>query len=121
MTVMAVLTMAMRGSPFFSGDTQLLSIVFTSSFAILAIWSAFVWSTSLHWLTAPGRGACVGACVWECVLAHRGLRAGNFTSALGSHFVIQAIVLSAWLGLGQILPINEVSLAEPMLPMPPAS
>jgi hypothetical protein len=120
MTVMAVLTMAMRGSPFFFGDTQLLSIAFTSSFAILAIWSVFAWSTSLHWLTrlaaVVGLALVFGGLFWL---------AADFgpviSLALASHFVIQAIVLSAWLGLGQILPINEVSLAEPTLPMPPAS
>jgi hypothetical protein len=111
MTVVAVLIMAMRDGPFF-GDTTFLNIAFTSSMAILAIWSVFVWSTSLHWPTrlaaVLGLALVFGGVFWLAADFPR-----DISFAFTMHYLIQAIVLSAWLGLGPMLPLTALSATAP--------
>lgn len=115
MTVVACLAVAMRNGPF-HGDIALLNILFVSSFAFLAMWSVILWSSSLHWFirlsAVLGLALLLGA--FFGLIADFG---STIWIDLGSHFVIQAIVLSAWLALGPILPLSAASAADQSPPM----
>ena len=117
MTVVACLAVAMRNGPF-HGDIAALSILFVSSFAFLAMWSVIVWSSSLHRFIRLGAvlgvALMIGASFW--LISDFG---PTISIALGSHFVIQAIFLSAWLALGPILPLSAESAADSALQLPP--
>lgn len=122
MTVVACLAVAMRGGPF-HGDTAALNILFVSSIAILAMWSVIVWSSSLHWFirlgAVLGLALLIGAFFWlmdDWLFDDVG---SEISIALGSHFVIQAIALSAWLALGPILPLSAESAADSAPQLPP--
>lgn len=102
MTAVAVLIVAMRNGPFY-GDEAVLSILFVSGSAVLAIWSVIVWSSSFHWFIrlagVVGLALLVAASFWPT-----GNDGQVMSIVFGFHFLVQAIVLSAWLALGPLLP-----------------
>ena len=115
MTVVACLAVAMRSGPF-HGDTAASDILFVSSIAILAMWSAIVWSSSLHWFIRLG--AVLGlALLISTFFGPISDFEPTVSIELGFYFVIQAIVLSAWLALGPILPLGAASAADQSPPM----
>jgi hypothetical protein len=103
MTVVSVLATAMRGNPYY-GDTKWLSIGFSCNNVALAVLCVFVWSLSRHWLlrlaAVLGFAVLLGAVIG--LIADFG---AIFSLAMCAHYLVQAIVLSAWLSSGQILPV----------------
>jgi hypothetical protein len=106
-TVVALLSAALRYSDLFDGESVLVFAFLAASVA-LALASVFIWSR-------PGR--------WPLQLASTTATAfafGAFFYAQDEfmewfsivHFLVQGLVFSAWIGLGGILPIKEVTVAD---------
>lgn len=104
MTVAAVLAVTMRDSPFY-GDAKWLNLGLSCSVVAFSVWSLFVWSLSRHWLLRLAAvlafAVLLGVAFW--LTADYDAR---ISTAMGAHYLIQAIVLSAWLGWGGILPVR---------------
>jgi hypothetical protein len=102
MTVVAVLAALMRNSPFL-GQSGWLNLLFAGGCVALAVISVIVWSNSWHWLlrlaVVVGCAILLGAAFLVIPLVGR-----IYSSILGAHYLIQALVLSIWLGCGPILP-----------------
>jgi hypothetical protein len=107
MTITAVLATLIRGNVYFS-QTPWTNLAFTCSYVALAVCSVIVWSCRWNWFLrlAGVLGISLLIGFGANVMFFRG------TSGLGldvfnvlhAFYVIQAVVLSLWLGLGQILP-----------------
>ena len=106
MTVVAVLAAAMRGSELFDREGWI-NLAFILWSVILAVVSVVCWSLSGHWLLrlAGVLGLAllfgVGLSVFEVLPV--------FPFIIGSHYLIQGIILSVWLGCGPILPVRHVT------------
>jgi hypothetical protein len=104
MSFTAVLIAMCRGIFIFDGHFNWHSFGFISSWAILAAASAIVWSRSDHWMlrlaTISGFAILLSTLFWNTGIKLSGSGA--------SFYIIQALVLSAWLAWGPILP-NAVS------------
>jgi hypothetical protein len=109
-TVIAILAAAMRNSPFL-GDELVVNIAFVFSSVALAIANTFIWSVAWHWLLrlAAGLGVAILLGMTFPLLAVTYTEMSDFfwlfSIMVGSHYLIQAIVLSLWLGCGPILPV----------------
>jgi hypothetical protein len=102
MTVVAVLAGVMRSGPF-ADESKSLSIGFASSVVGMALASAMVWSLAWHWFLRFAATLGVALVLGEAL----NLAAHFVTSAFPifvAHYLVQAIMLSAWLGWGPILP-----------------
>jgi hypothetical protein len=101
MTVVAILATAMRHSSLLE-ESRVLEFFLLSGSVALAVTSVIIWSRDIHWLlrlagvlaTAIGLGA-------SFYLADE-----YMLKFAVSDFLTQAILLSAWLAWGQILPIK---------------
>ncbi len=102
MTVVAVLATAMRGKEFY-GDSKWINLGFAFSVVVMAVASVFFWSQAWHWILRFA--ATVGTAIF---LGAAFGYAANFgppsVYVFVTHYLIQAVVLSAWLGWGPILP-----------------
>jgi hypothetical protein len=97
MTVVAVLAVAMRNSPFFadSEEPKWFTVASACGFVALSIAALFIWSLSLHWLIRVA-----GVFGFAILLATITCATTPFDpSATYAHNVIQGIVLSIWLGI----------------------
>jgi hypothetical protein len=104
MTAVAVLASMMRTGPF-ADESKWTNIGFACSVAIMALMSTIVWSLAWHWLLRLA--ATLGtALVLGCGLAFFTDFGDSAFVMFGSHFLVQAVVLSSWLGWGPILPRN---------------
>jgi len=107
MTIVAVLAAATRNSDWFAQDGRLNTAIVCASVA-LAVVSVIAWcfSQSQHVLI-----------LFAAVLGFAMLLGAAFLIAeerfmplyLGTHYLVQAIMLSAWIGIGQILPIPRTT------------
>ena len=110
MTIAAVLMTIVRSSPF-QGDDQWLNIGSVVSIVALAAASAVIWSLSLHWILRLA--ATIGlAIAVSSLFGFADNFSRPFVFVMQMHFLIQAGLLSAWLGLGEILPASEAAHAE---------
>jgi hypothetical protein len=114
MTVAAVLAALMRNNLFFgrASSTRLFNIVFVCSFVALAVASVVIWSLSWHWFLRMagvfGIAVLLGSFavpVFLTSMRTSGLSRDVF-GILGAYYLIQALVLSIWLGIGPILPLK---------------
>jgi hypothetical protein len=110
MTLVAVLTTLMRENLLFRGD-KWLNVLFAGSFVTLAVASVIIWSSAWHWMLrlagvlgiAIGFGAISGAIMLgESRMLNTDL-ATTFSVIFGTYYLVQALVLSVWLGCGGIL------------------
>jgi hypothetical protein len=107
MAIVAVLMSVLRTGPF-ADESKWLNIGFACSVVAMAGTTAVVWSFPWHWFlrfaTTTGIALVLGVAV-------------NLFSQFGSsafpafeaHYLVQAIMLSAWLGWGSILPAHSPS------------
>jgi hypothetical protein len=116
MTVVAVLAAFMRNNGFLDNDA-----VWNSAFAIssvaLAVISVILWGLSWHWLLrlASVYGVAALLAVGTLVIFVRPPRTGfdiNIFNIFHTSYLIQAVVLSSWLGIGPILPLNQSATVE---------
>lgn len=103
MTVVAVLTTLMRESPFF-GESGWINLGVAIASAILAIASVVIWSLSLHWLLRLAGVLGIVGCLFTALFLTTDF-GPEFSILLGGYYLIQAVVLSIWLGLGSIMPV----------------
>ncbi len=103
MTAAAVLATTLRTGPF-ADEGKWSNIAFALSVVAMSLASAVFWSFASHWLlrfaTTLGVALVLGS-LFSYFSPDLG-PPGAYV--IGSHFLVQAIVLSAWLGWGLILP-----------------
>ena len=109
MTVAAVLMTIIRSSPF-QGNDQWVNIGLVVSIVALAAASAVIWSLSYHWLLQFA--ATIGAGFAVSIALGFAVDKQPFVFEFAMYYLFQAVVLSAWLGLGQILPASDAVLVE---------
>ncbi len=105
MTVVALLSFALRhGDLFDSGDADLV-FAFVGGSVVLAIASVLIWIRAGHWML---RFAGVLAVALGLGAVFYTTDEYMFMMAFAmAHYLIQGLVLSAWLTSGQILPIKK--------------
>jgi hypothetical protein len=111
MTLVAVLVTLLRHSPL-TQDVGIAAAFICSSVA-LAVASVVVWSLSWHWF---GKLAAVLACALiltlALLIAVSWIDPSNFgrflATFIGAQYLIQALIVSAWLGLAPILPVPPI-------------
>jgi hypothetical protein len=121
-TVTAVLLALTRNNAFFS-ESRMWNVAFAVSYVALAVFCVVVWTFSWHWFFRLACALCVSLLLG--IVAYGGflefgVLAVNPFNILHAHYLIEAVVLSIWLGLGPILPLgsdagetrNEVPQAE---------
>lgn len=109
MTVVAILAVALRSSPYF-GDDRWINIVFVCSSVALAVASVFLWSLTWHWLLRLA--AVLGFAWWlGAVFIWTNNQGLHLSTILSTHYLLQAIVLCVWLGCGPVLPNRITSAA----------
>jgi hypothetical protein len=104
MTVAAVLMTIVRSGPF-QGNDQWVNIGLVVSIVALAAASAVIWSLSYHWLLQFA--ATIGVGIAVSIALGFAVDKQPFVFEFAMYFLIQAVVLSAWLGLGEILPARS--------------
>jgi hypothetical protein len=109
MTVVAVLTTLMRDSPLF-GENGWTNLGVAIASVVLAVASVVIWSLSIHWLLRLASVVGIVGCLFVAIFLSTGF-GPEFPLLFGGYYLIQALVLSTWLGLGPILPINEAALS----------
>lgn len=123
MTIVAILLALVRDDLFFRGDRSL-NIVFTGSYVVLAAASATLWILSWPWplrlAGTLGIAILLGFSAYEVLLLTSSSAGSSGSSELllllVSHYLIQACMLSLWLGSGCILPTTvpeQATTAEP--------
>jgi hypothetical protein len=122
MTIIALLALTFRQSPLV-GEGGWVNIIFVVSSVLLTVASVFLWSLSWHWLLRLA--AVVGISLSLAGLSVFGFsfNEGSLGPILmiifGAHYLIQGIVLSIWLGVGELLPIAGPDSADSEPPMRP--
>lgn len=112
MTIVAVLGAGIRYTEVF-GILDWTSVGFIGSSAILALASVFIWSL---WWTPLFLRLCgvIGVAIF--LAAALSFTEEPFTKVfsvvIGTHYLIQALVLCMWLGCGSILPLSRASAAD---------
>lgn len=106
MTVVAVLTASTGQSQFFRRGGGWLNLAFMAGSLCLALVAVVCWSLPIHWLL---RLAGVLACAVAFGGAFTLLGDTLFALYFSFHYLIQALVLSAWLGCGPILSRDETA------------
>jgi len=100
MTIVAVLTATTSRSQFFRPSAGWLNVEFMAGSLCLTLVAVVCWSLSIHWLQRL-------AGVLGCALAFGGVFVlfghSLFAIYFSSHYLVQALVLSAWLGGGPII------------------
>jgi hypothetical protein len=108
MTAVAVLATTIRSSPFFAHE-RWINIVFLLSSVALALASVVLWSLPWHWLLRLA-GVLGSAVLLDVVFLLAAASTSSEPAApllsliIGSHYMIQGILLSAWLAWGPLLP-----------------
>jgi hypothetical protein len=102
MTIVALLAATMRQSAM-NDLTDVASLGLLAGSVVMAIASVAIWSRDIHWLLrlASVLAAAIGLSAMF-ILEDRFMV--MFTMM---HFLVQAIVISSWLALGDVLPIME--------------
>jgi hypothetical protein len=107
MTVTAVLTALIRTNEFFA-EGRWTNITFECSYVALAVASVVLWSFAWNWFLRLGSVICVallfGVVTFVICFRQYNLLAMNIFNVVHAYYLIQAIVLSIWLGIGPILP-----------------
>lgn len=113
MTAVAVLTAALRDSVFM-GESGWVAFVMIAGCVGLTLACIAVWSLSIHWLlrlaAALGVAILLTAAFVPVVTALTGLMP-EFGMLISLVWLIQAVVLSIWLGAGAILPVGDAARA----------
>jgi hypothetical protein len=107
MTATAVLATAMRSGPF-AEESKWMNIGFAFSVVILSLASAIIWSFTWHWALRFASTLGTALVLGSIFAFFADFGAAGFY-IIGSHYLVQAIVLSAWLGWGPILPLRVIS------------
>jgi hypothetical protein len=112
MTVVAVLVPAMRNSEAFYEDrfgVVWKDIAFICGSVALAVVSVISWSLTRHWLIrlagVLGFAVLLGAAFSLGIESFMPL----FPIIIGAGYLIQGVVISAWLGCGQIIPVSHAT------------
>jgi hypothetical protein len=116
MTVVAVLATAVRESPFF-GDDRWMNPAFVCSTVAIAVASVWIWAGSQPWILRLGGTLGLAILLAGAVSLTVVPFTTVFSVIIGGHYLIQAIVLSIWLGCGPILTFSKAAAA----PGPPTT
>jgi hypothetical protein len=106
MTVVALLAALMPRSWLLNSSASL-NFLFVLSSVALAVESVVVWSLSWHWLLRLA-GVLGFAALLGAVLLLLPSGRAFYAMIIGAHYLVQALVLSVWLGCGPILPHASV-------------
>jgi hypothetical protein len=115
-TLVAALGALMRNSPVF-GDDLWVNLVFAASSLALTVASVAIWIRPWSWFSRLAAVLFCGVLLgFAFLLVDVAFNLHDFelvsSAILGAHYEIQAIVLSAWLALGPILPVPQPSAAR---------
>jgi hypothetical protein len=118
MTIMAVLLATTRNNPIYGSDDVWFNVGFECSIVLMATASVLIWCSASHWLLRLAAtfalAIVLGLAFW---LIH------DFGTPFSFIFVfenlIQAVVLSAWLGWGPILPQSVTTATTESVPRVP--
>jgi hypothetical protein len=102
MTIVAVLISMLRTGPF-ADESKWLNIGFACSVVAMACTSAVVWSFPWHWFLRFATTLVIALVLGELVNVFAQFGSSAFPT-FEAHYLVQAIMLSAWLGWGPILP-----------------
>ena len=102
MTAVAVLTVAIRGSPFL-GDSGWLVVAVLLAMVAVAVACAAFWSLAIHpvFRFAGTLAVAVGSGIALAIVTGFEPR---FAEIIGGDLLVQAVVISIWLALGNLLP-----------------
>lgn len=118
MTVVAVLAAVLRDSPAFYGDrfgVVWRNVAFVCGSVALPVVGVVVWSFARHWFTrlaaVLGFAVLLGALAQlaESYALGPGPSLSMFGRIIGAYYLVQAVVLSAWLAWGQIIPVSHAA------------
>ena len=115
MTVVAILAALSRTAGIFTAEGWSENMVFLCGSVVVATSIVIIWCSSQHWMLRLA--GIIGLAILLGVVSALILR---IPAAIGVHYMIQALVLSIWLGIGQILPpridADEMQKSEPLVP-----
>lgn len=122
MTIVALLLVAARDSQYFAGEAAAVSAGFIACSIGIALASVVAWSLTRHWLQrlalSLGAALVAGLPWWLAEwLSEQGPFLGLYVTG---HFLIQALVLSVWLGCWPIIPLRA-SFGVDVSPAPPGT
>lgn len=107
MTITAVLAALMRNNLLFA-ESRWMNITFACSYVALTVASVVFWSFSWNWFFRLASVLSVSVLLsvgaFVIFFRHIGIFSVNIFNILHAYYLIQAIVLSVWLGVGPILP-----------------
>lgn len=119
MTATAVLSPALKNNVFMD-DEVLVNVVFAASFVALAVAGVAIWLLPWNWVLRLA--AYFGFVLLLAILCTAILLGINYRQfdvfewtyyeLLGAYYLIQGIVISIWLGWGQLLPISNTAAAD---------
>jgi hypothetical protein len=117
MTIVAILVAMLRDSTLVVGEDRWANLTFLCSTVGLPVVGVILWTSSLHALlrmAGMAASATMFALIFGIVHPFGPATVPSFVEAAtaGAHFLIQSIVLSAWLSWGSILPTTLTSPAE---------
>jgi hypothetical protein len=116
MTAIAILATMMRSGPF-ADESKWLSFGIACSVVVMGLASATIWSLSSRWFFRFAATLGIAIVLAELLSLLPSFGSPAF-SVFGAYFLVQAVMLSAWLGWGPIIPprINSASFDAVKLP-----
>ncbi len=102
MTIVAVLISMLRSGPF-ADESKWSSIGFACSVVVMACTSVVVWSFRGHWFLRFAATLGIALALGEVLNLSTQFGSSAFP-VFEAHYLVQAIMLSAWLGWGPVLP-----------------
>jgi hypothetical protein len=82
---------------------------FSGGSAVLAVASVFIWSLSKPWILRLSGAMGAALCLAAAISSTEEPFTRVFSVLIGTHCLIQALVLIVWLGCGPILPKQATS------------
>jgi hypothetical protein len=101
MTIVALLAALSRTAGLFTAEGWSESMVFLCSSVVVTTSIVIVWCSSQHWILRLA-----GIIGFATLFGTMSALIVRIPPAIGIHYMIQALVLSIWLGLGSILPLK---------------
>ena len=116
--VLAVLIASMRDSPLFQADGYLGTLLWIGSTVVLAVGAVCLWTLSWHWVLRLASVLALATVLGAASGYYFGGDLGWHLIRNTAYYVIQAIVLSTWLGLRSVLGDSKPTVAAGLLQKP---
>jgi hypothetical protein len=124
MTITAILITLLHRNEYFFGDDRWTNIAFACSDVALVMASVILWSFSWNWVfrlaSVIGIAILLGELAVAVIYGKVGDIGMSAFNILHAYYLVQAIVLSLWLGVGPVLPprmlVGETQQPEPLVP-----